>query len=290
MEKRNILMLVAVLILCLQITAVGASDIIVIGADTIQNVTATCPSAIPDATPRIIVEYVDSISQSGLYAMPEDLINVTREAMPRTIVEYTNSISHLEMHEMPEELLNTTKEVPERRLIIEYAESNSYIPLKFPIELMNDATPPIIDNISVTNVTNNSAVIAWRTDEFADSLVKYGANPMAYTRICKDNLFVKEHLVTLTGLSPAITYYFVVNSTDRSENSAQSVEYNFTTLGGIKGDLDGDCEITSVDAVIALQLAASGEYNPAADISGDGRVASLDALMILQAAADAISL
>ncbi len=290
MEKRNILMLVAVLILCPQITAVGASDIIVIDADTIQNVTATYPSTIPDATPRIIAEYVDSISQSGLYAMSEDLINVTGAVMPRMIVEYTNSISHLEMHEMPEELLNTTKDVPERRLIIEYAESNSYMPLKFPIGLMNDTTPPIIDNIYVTNVTNNSAIVTWRTDGFADSLVRYGANPMVYTRICKDNLFVKEHLVALTGLSPAMTYYFIVNSTDRSENSAQGVEYNFTTLGGIKGDLNHDGEITSADAVIALQLAASGEYDPAADISGDGRVASLDALMILHAAADAISL
>jgi len=41
----------------------------------------------------------------------------------------------------------------------------------------------------------------------------------------------------------------------------------------------------AADAVIALQLAVSGEWDVDADVSGDGKVTSLDALMILQAAA-----
>jgi len=35
----------------------------------------------------------------------------------------------------------------------------------------------------------------------------------------------------------------------------------------------------------ALQLAAGGGYDPAADVNQDGRITSLDALMILQTAA-----
>lgn len=38
------------------------------------------------------------------------------------------------------------------------------------------------------------------------------------------------------------------------------------------------------DAVIALQLAASGKYDPDMDVNGDGVVTSLDALMILRTA------
>ena len=57
-----------------------------------------------------------------------------------------------------------------------------------------------------------------------------------------------------------------------------------------RGDLNNDNRITPADAAIALQLAASGTHNPAADVSGDHRVTSLDALMILQAAAGAIGL
>jgi hypothetical protein len=97
------------------------------------------------------------------------------------------------------------------------------------IELMNDTIPPVIADVSVINITNNSAIITWRTDEFADSVVKYGENTAVYTKMCTDELFAKEHTITLTGLSPDTTYYFVVNSTDRSGNSAESLEYRFTT-------------------------------------------------------------
>jgi parallel beta-helix repeat protein len=48
------------------------------------------------------------------------------------------------------------------------------------------------------------------------------------------------------------------------------------------GDLNRDDRISPADAAIALQLAATGAQNPAADVSGDGQITSLDALMILQ--------
>jgi hypothetical protein len=224
--------LIALTLLVLQAAPVSASDIAVTGADTIHNVTTTYPSGIPDVPSRIIVEYANTISQFGLYAMPENLTNVARKVMPRIIVEYVNSIAHRALHELPEEIVNTTKEVPKRRLIIEYVESNSYIPLEFPLELMNDTIPSVIANVSVINVTNNSAVITWRTDEFANSVVKIGENSTVYTKICRDALFVKEHEITLTGLSPTTSYYFVVNSTDRSGNSAESLEYWLETSGG----------------------------------------------------------
>ena len=92
---------------------------------------------------------------------------------------------------------------------------------------MADAIPPVITDISVINLANNSANVTWKTDEFADSVVKYGVNSTAYTETCKDKLFVKAHEITLTELSPDMTYYFVVNSTDQSDNSAESSEYRF---------------------------------------------------------------
>ncbi|MCK4651689.1 MAG: hypothetical protein KAT13_01195 [Methanosarcinales archaeon] len=56
----------------------------------------------------------------------------------------------------------------------------------------------------------------------------------------------------------------------------------------LKGDVNGDGEVTPADAVIVLAMAARGEQSTEADLSGDGRVTSLDALMILQAAAGKI--
>lgn len=56
------------------------------------------------------------------------------------------------------------------------------------------------------------------------------------------------------------------------------------------GDVNRDGVITSADAAIALQIAASGGWDPSADVDGDRRITSLDALMIQQAAAGAITL
>ncbi len=62
--------------------------------------------------------------------------------------------------------------------------------------------------------------------------------------------------------------------------------YMFKTT--LKGDIDGDGWITTTDAVIALDLAVRGEYEPVADVNADGLVTSHDALMIMQAAVGAI--
>lgn len=51
-----------------------------------------------------------------------------------------------------------------------------------------------------------------------------------------------------------------------------------------RGDVNHDGMVTPADAVIALNLAASGGYNRDADVNNDSKVTSLDALMILQAA------
>ena len=63
-----------------------------------------------------------------------------------------------------------------------------------------------------------------------------------------------------------------------------------TVQNMVMGDLNRDGEITPTDAAIALEMAARGEYDPAADVNCDERVTALDAMMILQAAAGNIEL
>ena len=55
------------------------------------------------------------------------------------------------------------------------------------------------------------------------------------------------------------------------------------------GDLNGDGVVTPADAVIALNIAVSGNYSEDADVNGDGVTNSLDASMISQVAAGAIA-
>jgi hypothetical protein len=60
----------------------------------------------------------------------------------------------------------------------------------------------------------------------------------------------------------------------------------------MKGDLNSDDEITTADAMIALQMVAGSRIPDIArgDVNDDSMVTSLDALMIMQAAAGKIDL
>jgi parallel beta-helix repeat protein len=92
-----------------------------------------------------------------------------------------------------------------------------------------DITPPRITNITVSSVTQTSAVISWQTDEPATSLVLYGTSSGKYTRNVSNATHVTSHTIKLTGLSSSTKYYFVVNSTDRAGYSNASAELSFTT-------------------------------------------------------------
>ena len=74
-----------------------------------------------------------------------------------------------------------------------------------------------------------------------------------------------------------------------AEIYANDNEFEFIEIkkAEITGDLDGDGEITSSDALNILQLVVSGEnltdeQKKLADMDGDGEITSADALYILQ--------
>ena len=77
------------------------------------------------------------------------------------------------------------------------------------------------------------------------------------------------------------------NEGNNERTETVNVEYTVTSL---RGDLNGDWQITSADMLIALQIAVSGEYRDDADVDRNGYVNALDARMIMQAAAGRIEL
>jgi hypothetical protein len=103
--------------------------------------------------------------------------------------------------------------------------------LAYPKDLFNDSAPPAITDIVVDNILSSEARINWTTDEFATSLVKYSGFPDEYETSKRDTLFTKNHSIPLDGLLPETRYYFAVNSTDRSGNSAEANTSEFETSG-----------------------------------------------------------
>jgi energy-converting hydrogenase Eha subunit E len=117
-----------------------------------------------------------------------------------------------------------------------------------------DTTPPIITNISIISKTKDSATIVWETDEVGDSLVKYGTEPGNYTETAYDATDVMYHSINLAGLTSNTTYYYVVNSTDLSINSAQSAERNFTTFAEIVIAIDDSGALSGENVTVPIMI------------------------------------
>lgn len=73
----------------------------------------------------------------------------------------------------------------------------------------------IIEKPSVGNITKNSAVIYWKTNELSNSVIKYGDTSTLHL-IVSDDILTTEHSLTISDLRPATRYYYKVQSTDKT--------------------------------------------------------------------------
>ena len=79
-----------------------------------------------------------------------------------------------------------------------------------------------------------------------------------------------------------VTWYHSGRMDSAPNNTNTLVQIGISVIE--PGDVNRDGIIAPADAAIALELAASGGWDSAADVNHDSRITSLDALMILQAA------
>jgi len=87
-----------------------------------------------------------------------------------------------------------------------------------------------ISGVEVTEVTNTSATVKWKTDINADATINYGLNPQV--GVVRDPLFnKKDHSLIIDDLDPSTTYYFRVLSSDVEGNKSSTAGYVFTTAG-----------------------------------------------------------
>lgn len=89
--------------------------------------------------------------------------------------------------------------------------------------------PPGITAGPHVRVTQTGAIVGWRTDRAADSVVEYGQPAGIYPGLASDPRRVREHRVRLSSLQPGTTYHFRVRSADVSGNTAYGEDRTFTT-------------------------------------------------------------
>ncbi len=95
--------------------------------------------------------------------------------------------------------------------------------------LAGDVTPPWINDLHVSGISDTYATLSWTTDEPATRAAQYGLTTIYSSTEEPDRLRGRTHQVTLTGLSPATEYH----ARARAENLAALVSYStdvaFTT-------------------------------------------------------------
>lgn len=80
-----------------------------------------------------------------------------------------------------------------------------------------------------------STTITWTTDSPATSRVDYGTTATALTSVASDSALVTSHTLTISGLTPATTYFYRVTSVNAASASstsppAASAAASFTTI------------------------------------------------------------
>jgi peptidoglycan hydrolase-like protein with peptidoglycan-binding domain len=95
-----------------------------------------------------------------------------------------------------------------------------------------DTAAPVLSSIVSGSVATTTALISWTSSENATGKVYYGtANPLVLGSAATQSTATLStgHSFPLSGLTASTTYYFVVESTDASNNTATSSQMSFTT-------------------------------------------------------------
>jgi len=93
-----------------------------------------------------------------------------------------------------------------------------------------EADPLVIVSIEMPSVTNNSAILGWKTNRPATSQVEYGLQSGIYAFQNKeDTHLLNVHSTVLDNLQPGITYHFLVKSVDSCGNEVLSQDNTFDT-------------------------------------------------------------
>ena len=85
--------------------------------------------------------------------------------------------------------------------------------------------------VSVSGITETSAVVSWRTDQPLTSQAEYGTTSEYGSLSVFSGQPVTAHAVTLTGLTPGTTYHSAALSTNSAGQVTTSPDALFTTIG-----------------------------------------------------------
>lgn len=228
-----LLLAAAVLFGALRSVRGQSGGFIIQNADDSTTLSFTSSSALESlldqVAPRFVVQFGDDNEYYPLTSLPATLSTLLDNVAPRFVIEFANSNRFLALTPLPGQLDTLLGQI-EPRFIMQFANASREVGLSFPLELIDDTTPPQVSNIEADPAGPTSTVVRWRTDEYATSTAQCGVQSGAYTETYSDALYVKEHAVTVSGFAAGTTVYCRVSGEDQSGNSYQSAEFSFTQV------------------------------------------------------------
>ena len=94
------------------------------------------------------------------------------------------------------------------------------------------AAAPVVSFVAFWGITSSGVTISWSTNVAANTQVAFGTTAALGQLSPLQSGLSTSHGVTLTGLNPGTTYYFVAQSADINGVMGQSTVFSFTTLAG----------------------------------------------------------
>jgi len=144
------------------------------------------------------------------------------------------------------------------------------------------AAPTVPTNLTASSITSTSLTLAWTasTDNVGVTGYNVFRNGTQIATVTSGTSYPDS------GLTSSTTYTYTVSAFDAAGNvSAPSSPLIVTTLrAGVRGDLDGDGQVTLADVRLMLQmlLGQTAVELAAADLDGDGKLSLSDVRALLE--------
>lgn len=97
------------------------------------------------------------------------------------------------------------------------------------VVVIKDVVAPTIQNIFLANTTENSATIAWSTDERAYGRIEYGVSASWGNTTSLTSTTTKAFIQTPSNLKPGTLYHYRIYAKDESGNESFSGDNTFST-------------------------------------------------------------
>jgi hypothetical protein len=205
---------------------------IIVNADVIGDVPVSSSQELINAVNTVemrFVTYWADKRQTFLVSSPDSALFTALDSISSRFITYWADVKNtLSITNLPVPLQDLLGQIADR-FVIYSADVNQDYNLSYPIQIIDDTTAPVISGVSV-NLGSNKATVNWLTDEFTDGLIEYGIQFGEYPWSVSDPLYIKEHSLTLPGLTRGVTHYYRIVATDLSGNE-EIMESDFTLPG-----------------------------------------------------------